>query len=346
MSIDQLKQKQKIVFYQILSMGLGAFVVFLFTTITLLPKLILINQSLFNRLEVICGCGNHLSFVNHPYIFSFLIFTGLVLLTFFTFAIIKVLKVKKATSKFIRLALVAKKKNISSKLKKAVHSVDLENKIIEISDDKPVVFCYGFYKPKICISSKLVKELNKTELVTTLLHEKQHLLNKEPLKIFCVKTISKILFFIPILKTLTKEYLVFSEMTADGMATNNWQNKAPLAKVLYKIIKMKERSPLQQNLAISFFTTMDERINKLTNDSYAYKRNLWTGKTLLSMLLLILSVALFSGMIYFSKPVMAHNTEADACVVMSVSAVDECKMLVNQSECIMSYNVHNNYYCG
>jgi beta-lactamase regulating signal transducer with metallopeptidase domain len=339
MSINKLERNKNLIFYQIIAISLGFLATFLIIGTSLYSRLKLIKQSLFSKLETICGCANHLSFVNHPIIFTFLIVAGLLLLTFFCIAVIRILKIKKATGKFLKAVKARAKKQLSSKLKRAGKSAGLDGRIVEVEDEKPFVFCFGWRQPKVCVSSKLVKELNKVELTVVLLHEKQHLLANEPRKLFLIKASVKILFFVPGLRALAGKYVVFSEITADGLATSNWRNKKTLARALDKVIKLGEQPALTNNLAISFFTTIDERINKLTDDKYFPAYNFWMPKFLLSIFLLFFVVAAFVGFTRYGQPVMAHGSDSSACLLMPTESAEQCQMSVEVSECVMGYNL-------
>jgi len=345
MTFNKLERNKNLIFYQIIAIGLSFLATFLIIGAVLYPRLMLISQSLFSKLEIICGCANHLSFVNHPYMFTFLILSGLLLLTFLCMAASKIWKIKKTTSKFIKVVKTRARKQLSSKLKKAAKSANLDNKIIEVEDEKPFIFCFGWRQPKICVSSKLVKELNKTELTVALLHEKHHLINSEPMKLFLIKSTVKVLFFIPGLKALAGKYVVFSEITADGLATGNWRNKKTLARALDKVIKLGEQPALTNNLAISFFSTIDERINKLSDDKYFPAYKFWTPKFLLSMVLLFFAISAFVGFDGYSQPVMAHGSENSSCLLMSANSTDsndECQMSIERNTCKMEYRLNQN----
>lgn len=337
---SDLQRKANIIFYQTLGMALGFLALLVFLGIGLYPKLVLIWRSLMHKLETVCGCSSHFSFINHPFAFSFLILSAFGLMTFLSLVVIKVVKLKESTQKYIKTNLKKRKKTISTKLRNAVRLIGAEDRIIEISDESPVIFSFGYVKPMICISSGLVRKLQRKELLAVLQHEKHHLDTYEPIKIFFVKAIAKLLFFLPGIKSLTEQYLVFSEITADQKATNNFQDKGPLARALYKYMKLNERVVLQKNLAISYFSPTTERINKLIDDENIPKFQLFTPKLLISVLVLIFSFFAFNTLLSSEKLTgIKHGVEA--CEEMKNMPNNQCNTTIEDSACIMNYSLDN-----
>ncbi len=230
-----------------------------------------IIKSLLGNIQTVCGCQVPVSFTGHPYIITGLFILAVGLLTAILSFTIKSVRIYLKTSRFIK-KYTARRNVISQKLNQIAKQVNLSDKIIEIQTEEPMVFCYGFINPRICISSSVVNSLSSAELTAVLLHEQHHLKVYEPIKLFLIKIISNALFFIPGIKNLTKQYAVFSELAADETATDNFKNKAPLAQALNKILAQKENMLIQKGLAISFFSQIiEERVNKLVDNNYSPK---------------------------------------------------------------------------
>jgi beta-lactamase regulating signal transducer with metallopeptidase domain len=336
-----LQRKANIIFFQILGIGLSFLVILLLLGISLYPKLLTISKSLLGRLETICGCTNHFSFINHPFIFTSLILLTLGLVLFFCFSIVKIVKFRNLTTKFIKANLKKKKKNLSVKLKDIIDSVDLEGQLIEIDSRSLVIFCFGWHKPKVCISSGLVNYLSRSELKAVLLHEKHHLDVHEPLKIFIVKLINRILFFVPGLKMLARQYLTFSEMSADQQATNDFQDKVPLARALYKIIKQEEQVSMQNSLALSFFSSITgARVNKLVDNRYIPKFRISPTRLSFSifLILMIFFLLVFSLLLLANRSLAASHSMA-SCPIKSTNVDHRCQMLIKEADCSLSYNL-------
>ncbi len=227
-----------------------------------------IFKSLIGGVQTICGCQAPVSFTAHPYIITGLFILAIAILTAILSLIIKSVHIYSKTTRFVG-KYTTRRHITSAKLAHIAQQINLTGKIIEIQTKDPMVFCYGFLNPRICISTAIVNSLSHDELSAVLLHEQHHLKVHEPIKLLLVKIISNSLFFIPGIKNLSSQYAIFSELAADETATNNFQNKAPLAHALNKILGQKENMAIQKGLAISFFSQIiEERVNKLVDNNY------------------------------------------------------------------------------
>src|SRR3989344_2703690 len=301
---SDLAKKADLTFYQLLGLGLGFLFILFFLAFKISSLMLLLAGLFWQRLAATCDCLNHLSLANHPLILTFLIFVVLVLAGLLFLIIAKIIKLKILTNKFIGANLANKSRALAPILNSLAKETSLENKIIEIQDAQPIIFCFGLIKPKICLSSGSVDKLSRSELKVVLLHEQHHLLSHEPLKLFIVRALTKILFFLPGLKYLANQYLVFSELAADEWATDYFQNKAFLAGALYKVLKWKKQLIKKNELAISFFAdqVMEERVNKLTNNNYQPRFKIFNSHLaggLVSLSLIFIFVFFFFFFFYF-----------------------------------------------
>lgn len=339
---NNLKFRANFSFYQVLSIGLAIFVLLIYLSINLYPKIILMSKTFFNKLDAVCGCANYLSFTNHPTIFTSLIIAGIVLLGFFSFAIFKTIKLRKTTNKFIKNNLKKQKTKYSYKLNKISQRLEIQDRLDEINDSKPIIFCYGLIKSRICISAGLVKKLSEDELNAVLLHEKHHLLVGDPLKLFLVKLISKILFFIPGIRYLANQYIIHSELLADAYATNSFKNKVALASALDSIFEWEEQLAIRNNLALSFFSdnlSTNERINKLADNHYSPKFKVITPRLIASVLMLISSLIYFNNFVSINTQIIKEGTMH--CLNMTSDVAHTCEEIIN-SNCSNIYNAGSN----
>ncbi len=142
-----LKRQTNIIFYKICLIGLFFLALFLLLNILLYNRLSLFFSSLGHKLEAICGCTSHFSFFNHPFIFSFLLLVGLGAAFFLGFTLIKALKLKLTTAKFIKTNLSVKKAVLSQELEKAVSFLNLEKNVttLKIGDIYFFGSCFSLF---------------------------------------------------------------------------------------------------------------------------------------------------------------------------------------------------------
>src|SRR3989338_4422216 len=269
-----LKNKSRILFVELVLVGLSVFAVIGVLFVKLYSHIIGALESLMGKVAAVCGCQASASFSDHPLMWLAIFGAGILGAVFIVTIIIQVIKLRSQTMKFIKIYVASVKPELSRKLLTVANEINMAGKIVEISRYSPVIFCYGFIRPRICVSSMLVDNLSSDELKAALLHEQHHLVMREPLKFFVAKALSKSLAFIPGLRALSKQYLTFSELAAYERATDNFQNRVPLARALSKIICWQENAALYPNVAISFLGSItEERVNKLVDNSYAPKGN-------------------------------------------------------------------------
>ncbi len=326
-----LGKKANFTFYQILGIGAVFLSLLLLLSLKLYSKLFLLWGSFTGKLDSVCGCAEYLLFASHPVASTSLILLGLAIAAFFGFAITKIIRLKWLTNTFVKNNLRNKKLKISRRLKKISAIIGMENQIIELRSKKPIIFCFGLSKPKVCVSSGFIKKLSNKELKAVLLHEQHHLFSNEPVRIFIVQSITKALFFLPGLKPFSEQYLTFSELAADQWATDNFKDKAPLAGALYKVLMLKKQMIIRNELALSFFASqiMEERINKLTDDKYKIKFRIFTSKLNMGIILLVFSFIILSGI---ASPdglaATKHNIANCSEMKPDFSQQQQCKMLL------------------
>jgi len=338
---NYFQNKSSAIFYKFFSIVIGFFVIFLLFGLALYPKLFIIWQNFLTQLEYSCGCTSHFSFKHHPWLLSAIIFLGLGLTFFIAYLSIRIIKIRRQTRKFIKQNLKTQRRSLSLKLAKVTKVVELQDRIIEINERKPIIFCYGYFRPMVCISTILVKKLSESELISVLQHEKHHLINHDPIKLFLVKVTSKILFFVPGLKILARQYLIFSELAADESATKNFINKAPLAQALAKIIYWHQKLIAKTNLAVSFFdAVLPERINKLTDDDYEPKLGIVSPRLIINSFLLFITLTSFGVLVNSSSAAISQNTNSSCSATEPTT--NQCQM-TGENACIMGSGGKEHY---
>lgn len=339
------QKKTNAVFCKIAAVAAVFGVVFFYSAFNLYFQFKLILEAASNKLESICGCASHFSFYSHPYLFTAILALGFVFTFYFGYVLFKFIKLKKSTSDYIRENLKKKSRNISQKLKNAVRQAGLEGKAAEIKTRKPIVFCFSFLSPKICISSELVKKLNEEELLAVLMHEKMHIDNMEPVKTFMVKILEKILFFLPGFKSLAKQYFIYSEMAADELATRGFKNKTPLASALCKVMDLeKNLIPKDKPLAVSFFNITDERINKLIDNDYNPRYKFNSVKLAVDFFVLFLIAFSFFQIKNYDLA-LAESHGASFCLRQQNMPKDGCEISKENPACKMEEDPHTiNYF--
>ena len=196
MKTNQFEKKALSIFISIVVIGSIFISALIFFLVLIYKQLYIIGGSIVGKLENLCGCTNHISFTNHPYLFSSLILFGMLTTFFITRSLFRIWQFRRNTRKFIKINTKNSKYRPSEKLRAITSRIGLNGFVNENSQSKPIVFCYGIFRPKICISESVVQKLNDVELEAVLLHEKQHISTHEPAKLFIIRVLEKLLFFL------------------------------------------------------------------------------------------------------------------------------------------------------
>ena len=167
-----------------------------------------------------------------PHSTPFIILFSLSFLFFIGWVVLMVQFLK--TRSFIRRTFT-KRALSPEKLQGIIKNLDLNNKIDVVEHKSHISFCYGLFRPRICLSTGLITSLNPDELKAVLLHESYHLKNHDPLRILLGKTASLMLFFIPTLKDIQLHYIFSKEIAADEVVIRNG-NKDSLVSALTKLL--------------------------------------------------------------------------------------------------------------
>lgn len=298
-------------------------------------KIYLYSLILIHKFKTACQCVQMAQFSMHPLVFISLGLLGVIIMTFVVSSVIKLFRIISQTNRFVKNYLEKAKFGHSSKLKRVMTYLNLnKNKVTEIDESKPVVFCYGLIRSKICISNGLVKLLRNDELEAVLLHEKHHMVSREPLKLFVIKYFRSIFFFVPGIKIFIRKYAIYSELAADEEATNNFNNKSKLARALFKISEKEEEQVPNRGLALSFFSSViSERVNTLSDHDYTPKFKLLSKGFFVSAFTIVISSALvFILLTDTSKAFEMHNMGSCALSAQTQHADQDCSMGVIKTQ--------------
>src|SRR5207253_7719078 len=107
----------------------------------------------------------------------------LVLATFgVTLGLASLLRQLLATLSLIR-TLLSRRVTVSRRVAAVAGSLGLAGRVDIVRDVRPFSFCYWFRRPRICLSTGLIRRLDDLELRAVLAHERYHLRQRDPLRL-------------------------------------------------------------------------------------------------------------------------------------------------------------------
>ena len=250
----------------LLTMSLAGFLLW-----QVLPTIISIFKlSSLNQAMPLCNCFRHaLTLSNHPYLSGLIISLGMLALVFFVLVAISIMKIWVKTVRFNH-SVKKRQLNFSTKLLAVATSLDLQDRVMVVDSESLDIYCFGLLKPRICLTTKVIDQVSKRELRAILLHEKNHLVSHDSIKLFFAGIIKQSLFFLPGLSQLLKQFETGIELAADERATNNFQEVQPLSKALVRLIELRQ-NPSQEsyrNVAVNWFSVTNARIDRLLNHNH------------------------------------------------------------------------------
>jgi Zn-dependent protease with chaperone function len=110
----------------------------------------------------------------------------------------------------------------------------LTQRMVVLSTEVPIAFCFGLLRPRICVSTGLLATLTDKELKAVLLHEDHHQRHYDPLRTLVVDGVAAVLFFLPIVAEWRDLFRTATELAADRHAIRT-TGRAPLAGALHKL---------------------------------------------------------------------------------------------------------------
>jgi Zn-dependent protease with chaperone function len=110
-----------------------------------------------------------------------------------------------------------------------------KTQVVLIQSPQPIAFCFGFLRPRICLSTSLIELLSPPQLQAALLHENYHRLRFDPLRILLIEAIGTALFFLPVIQEWRTLYKIKLELDADRYAVDR-VGKPALAGALHRLL--------------------------------------------------------------------------------------------------------------
>ena len=176
--------------------------------------------------------------------------------------------------------------------KKVIVQYDL-HQITVITSEAPIALTYRLIKPKIVLSTALVNMLTEEELRAVICHEQFHQQHRDPLKKFLITLLVTALWYVPILKWVSKHYQTLREIEADKFAIQQTNNMLDLSSALLKLLKNEHRQ--RHAFAVSFAdTSVNDRIQHILSPEKEVHATLPVGTILYSISIVLGLTVMFT----------------------------------------------------
>lgn len=117
----------------------------------------------------------------------------------------------------------------------AASRLGLAGRLTVFSSPGALAFTAGLLRPRVYLSSAAVEALASDELEAVLLHERAHMLARDPLRVAVARLLTSALFFIPLADALRGQFELAKELDADREVLAVQRQVAPLAGALDRL---------------------------------------------------------------------------------------------------------------
>jgi len=124
-------------------------------------------------------------------------------------------------------------KQLPARLRSSVARTGVE-RVRCISSSLPIAFCAGARRPLIIVSEGLAEQLDDGELEAVLLHERQHLREREPMVRAACEAAAQVLVFFPLARWWSRRRIEQAELRADQAALRR-VGPRPVAAALFRL---------------------------------------------------------------------------------------------------------------
>jgi len=169
-----------------------------------------------------------------------------------------------ATLSLIR-TLLSRRVTVSRRVGDVAARLELAGRIDVVRDPRPFSFCYWFRRPRICLSTGLIRRLDDAELRAVLLHERYHLRQRDPLRLVIARYFAAGLYVVPVVEELVEYYTVQKEVAADQAAVRAMGGVRELASALFKVLPDADDVDLGLLVPVGSLSVTEARIEQLVD---------------------------------------------------------------------------------
>lgn len=196
--------------------------------------------------------------------------------------------------------------------------LNVQSRVLVVNSLNPFALCFGIRRPKIYISTKLIKMLSIRELEVVLLHEKYHLENRDTQTLMLATIFESLLPFFPLISDFIRQYRIERELSADGAASEAVEGNKHLSTALAKLLRFNLKPAYIRVPAIADIDTLETRIKRLTNKSYSSRqfrlRNILVSFTTVGFLLLLALMPVHAFELHSEeRDIMMVCTQGQSC---------------------------------
>lgn len=193
------------------------------------------------------------------------------------------------TRQLLRAMLSLPPHPLSAQIDEIVARLNIEGRVQVVEYATPEAFCYGLFRPRICLTAPLLRLLSPAEVEAVLRHERHHLRRYDPLRTVIWTVVSNMFWW---LDDHAHHAYLLRELAADRAVIAE-QGRTPLAGALFKLLAVPNAHQLSRpGIIVSGLSVTDARIDQLLHPEQVVAPRLlvWQWLYLPVVLLLTLMV--------------------------------------------------------
>ena len=175
----------------------------------------------------------------------------------------------------------------NTSLARATHRAGLKLERVRVVDGLPVpAFTSGWIWPRVIVAASLPGRLTDDELTAVLAHEAVHLRRRDPLRLFALRTLASLLFWLPVLRRLAADLEDEIEITADDEVADSLA--LPLASAVLKL-GGGSTAPVPATVGFQKADLLPRRVRRLAGEDATATSHTSTGSLVAAAAALLLT---------------------------------------------------------
>ena len=154
------------------------------------------------------------------------------------------------TTRYTTRLLKSSPADFPVKVRPILSELNIHRHVVVIPAADPFALCFGFLRPRICLSSGLIEALSPDQIRAVLCHEERHRQRLDPLRILILEGVQATFFFMPLILEWCANYKIKLELEADNYAVD-LVGKSSLAGALYRLISCNSSPALKESGAVT-----------------------------------------------------------------------------------------------
>jgi len=168
-----------------------------------------------------------------------------------------------------------------------------------LTSSRPLAFTVGLWRPQIVVSEGIIARLSEAELRGVLFHERSHAHRRDPLRLLVVRFLADALWFLPVARSLARDFVDAVEESADDWAVEATRQPVELASALVKAAKGGAPQAVLAGTSLAGNLSVEDRVERLLGLGGKARsgttRGKWAASGFIGLALFILVALPLSG---------------------------------------------------